>query len=98
MARFLVDVQLEILIVIEESAPLFKYGQVERIPLFEHIKIVSRRYLRPHFNCLTLDLGTSHRQSITPPIYIKTSSNLTGIQFKSSFKTLNETKLVSLKT
>ena len=41
MTRLLVDVQLEILVVVEETTPLFVDDQVQGIALLQHVVIVA---------------------------------------------------------
>lgn len=69
MAGLFVDVELVVLVVVQEAAPLFEDGEVVRIALVEHVRVVSGRDLRLHFDHLPVHLRSSHRQSVAPPIY-----------------------------
>lgn len=66
MARFSVDVELKILVVVEEAAPPLEDGEVWVVALREHVDVVAVRELRLHLHHLSAHAWPPYRVYVRP--------------------------------
>lgn len=66
MARLSVDIQLEILVVVKETAAAFEDGEMRVITLRQHVDVVSVGQLRLHLDDLPSHLGLADGVDVRP--------------------------------
>jgi len=81
MARFLVNIQLEILVVIEETASLLENGEMVLIALLQHGAIITTADLSLYFNALPPHFRSTHCNRVAPAIYEAQKQLLNLINF-----------------
>lgn len=60
VARFTINIQLEILVLIKETSALLEYGKMSFVSLIHHVQVISLRQLGFHLDHLTVFLGFSN--------------------------------------
>ena len=68
MARFFVNIQLKVLVVVEEAAPLLVNCQMERVSLFQHVVVVSAGDLSLDLDALSSHFRSPDSNRIAPSI------------------------------
>ena len=68
MTRFLVDIQLKVLVVVEKATSFFENCQMKRITLFQHVVVIAASYLSLHFDALSAHFRSAHGNGVTPAI------------------------------
>lgn len=74
MAGFFVDVQLEVLIIYQETSSLFKNGEMSVVALCEQVHVVPMCQLCTHFDRLTIKPWPPNRVNVCPMSLLATFS------------------------